>query len=185
MSMNNKQQYNINFSLDIVIHILILFTFLTVFFFAYVSKLEKQSLDNTVTKTINDNTYNFLNEFDQISNKYDVKVDWNIVNNIADNLIKNSQGEVPEIKKNNDRLFKGSMIAISIGFILFIISIIVLKYFLNYEIHIGHIILMNVIIFSITGLIEYLFFMNVASKYIPVTPDVISNTMLERVKKNI
>ena len=99
MSMNNKQQYNINFSLDIVLHILILFTFLTVFFCAYVSKLEKQSLDNTVTNTINDNTYNFLNEFDQISNKYDVKVDWNIVNNIADNLIKNSQGEVPEIKK--------------------------------------------------------------------------------------
>ena len=44
---------------------------------------------------------------------------------------------------------------------------------------------MNVIIFSITGIIEYLFFMNVASKYIPVTPDIISNTMLERVKQNI
>jgi len=182
--MNNKY-YNINFSLDIVLHVLILFTFLTVFFFAYVSKLEKQSLDNTVTDTINNNTTNFLNSFDEISNKYNVKVDWNTVNNIADNLIKNSQGEVPEIKQNNDRLFKGSMIGIIIGFILFIGSVIFLKYFLNYDIHIWHIILMNVIIFSITGLIEYLFFMNVASKYIPVTPDVISNTMLERVKKNI
>ena len=173
-----SEHYNINFSLDIVLHVLILFTFLTVFFFAYVSKLEKQSLDNTVTNTITDN-------IDQISNKYNVKVNWNIVNNIADNLVKNSQGEVPEIKQNNDRLFKGSIIAIGIGFILFIVSIIVLKYFLNYDIHIGHIILMNVIIFSITGVIEYLFFMKVASKYIPVTPDVISNTILEGVKKNI
>ena len=180
-----SEHYNINFSLDIVLHVLILFTFLTVFFFAYVSKLEKQSLDNTVTNTITDNTTNFLNNFDQISNKYNVKVNWNIINNIADNLVKNSQGEVPEIKQNNDRLFKGSIIAISIGFILFIVSIIVLKYFLNYDIHIGHILLMNVIIFSITGVIEYLFFMKVASKYIPVTPDVISNTILEGVKKNI
>ena len=44
---------------------------------------------------------------------------------------------------------------------------------------------MNLIIFSITGLIEYLFFANVASKYVPVTPDVISKTMLERAKYNI
>ena len=182
--MNNKH-YNINFSLDIVLHVLILFTFLTVFFFAYVSKLEKQSLDNTVSDTITGNTNNFLNNFDEISNKYNVKFNWNVVNDIADNLVKNSQGEVPEIKENNDRLFKDSIIAIGIVFILFITSIIVLKYFLNYDIHIGHIILMNVIIFSITGIIEYLFFMNVASKYIPVTPDIISNTMLERVKQNI
>jgi len=43
---------------------------------------------------------------------------------------------------------------------------------------------MNIIIFSITGLIEYFFFMNVASKYVPVMPNEITDTMLERIKHN-
>ena len=178
----SNREYITNFSLDIVLHVLILFTFLTIFFFAYVSKLEKQSLDNTVSNVINNNTDVFLTKFDEFTKKYDVKVKWNIINNIADNLVKNSQGEVPEIKQNNYRLFKDSVIAIIVGFIVFIISVIFLKYYMNYDVHIGHIILLNIVIFSITGIIEYLFFMNVASKYIPVTPDVISNTILERLK---
>lgn len=181
----NNNNYITNFSLDIVLHVLILFTFLTIFFFAYVSKLEKQSLDNTVSDVINNKTNTFLTKFDQLSTKYDVKVNWNIIDNIADNLIKNSQGEVPEIKQNNDRLFKDSIIAIIAGFTLFIMSVIFLKYYMKYDVHIGHILLLNIVIFSITGAIEYLFFMKVASKYIPVTPDVISNTILERLKYNL
>jgi hypothetical protein len=164
----DHKDYNINFSLDIALHVLILFTFLTIFFFAYVSKLEKQTLDSTVTGAISENTDNFLNDFDGITKKYNVNVDWNTVNNIADNLIKNSQGEVPEIKSNNQKLFTGSIIAISVAFVLFISTVIFLKYYLRYDIHIGHILLMNVIIFSITGLIEYLFFTNVASKMLLV-----------------
>ena len=53
------------------------------------------------------------------------------------------------------------------------------------NINISHILIMNLIIFSITGIIEFLFFNFVASKYIPVTPDTISNTALERLKYNI
>ena len=151
----------------------------------YISKLEKQTLDDTVSNTVGNNTTTFLNNLDQISKKYDVNINWDKINNIADKLIQNSKGEVPEIKKNNDRLFRGSMIAIGTCFILFIVLVLFLKYYLKYDIHIGHILLMNIIIFSITGLIEYLFFVNVASKYIPITPDVISNTMLERIKYNI
>jgi hypothetical protein len=177
--------YVTNFSLDIALHVLILFTFLAIFFFAYVSKLEKQSLDNTISDVINNKTNTFLTEFDQISKKYDINVNWNIINNMGDNLIKNSQGEVPEIKKNNDNLFKGSIITIITGFILFTIIVIFLKYYMKYDVHIGHILLINIIIFSLTGVIEYLFFMNVASKYIPVTPDVISDTILERIKYNL
>lgn len=175
---------NINFFLDVALHVLILFTFLTIFFFAYVSKLEKQTLDDTITNSISDNTNTLLNDIKQISQKYNIKVNWNTINEIAAKLIKNSQGEVPEIKENNDRLYKGSMIAIIVGYLLFIGAIIFLKFYMGYDIHIGHIILMNIIIFSITGLIEYFFFMNVASKYVPVMPNEISDTMLERIKYN-
>ena len=176
--------HNLNFSLDVALHVLILFTFLTIFFFAYVSKLEKQSLDNTITNSVSDNTNTLLNDIKQLSQKYNIKINWNTINEIADKLVKNSQGEVPEIKDNNEQLYKGSMIVIIVGYLLFIGIIIFLKYYMGYDIHIGHILLMNIIIFSITGLIEYFFFMNVASKYVPVMPNEISDAMLERIKYN-
>lgn len=176
--------HNLNFSLDVALHVLILFTFLTIFFFAYISKLEKQSLDNTITNSVSDNTNTFLNDIKQLSQKYNIKINWNTINDIADKLVKNSKGEVPEIKENNERLYKGSMIVIIVGYLLFIGIIIFLKYYMGYDIRIGHILLMNIIIFSITGLIEYFFFMNVASKYVPVMPNEISDTMLERIKYN-
>ena len=176
--------HNLNFSLDVALHVLILFTFLTIFFFAYVSKLEKQSLDNTITNSVSDNTNTLLNDIKQLSQKYNIKINWNTINEIADKLVKNSQGEVPEIKENNEQLYKGSMIVIIVGYLLFIGIIIFLKYYMGYDIHIGHILLMNIIIFSITGLIEYFFFMNVASKYVPVMPNEISDAMLERIKYN-
>ena len=181
----NNRYYNINFSLDIALHVLILFTFLTIFFFAYVSKLEKQTLDDTISNSVADNTDTLLTDINQLSQKYNIKINWDVINKIAATLIKNSQGEVPQIRENNDRLYKGSMIAIIVGFILFMSTIIFLKYYMKYDIHIGHILLMNLIIFSITGLIEYFFFTKVASKYVPVMPNEISDTMLERIKHNI
>ena len=181
----NNRYYNINFSLDIALHVLILFTFLTIFFFAYVSKLEKQTLDDTISNSVTDNTNTLLTDINQLSQKYNIKINWDVINKIAATLIKNSQGEVPQIRENNDRLYKGSMIAIIVGFILFISTTIFLKYYMKYDVHIEHILLMNLIIFSITGLIEYFFFTKVASKYVPVMPNEISDTMLERIKRNI
>ena len=42
---------------------------------------------------------------------------------------------------------------------------------------------MNFIIFSITGIIEYLFFIKVASKYNPIPPNMLLNTVLNKIKK--
>lgn len=176
---------NINFSLDIALHVLILFTFLTIFFFSYVSKLTKQSLDYVTNDAINNQTDNILNKIDELSNKYKFKINWNKLNEISDNIIQKSNNDIPEIKENNDRLFRGSIITISIAFVLFIVITIILKYHFNYDIHIKHILIMNLIIFSLTGLVEYLFFVNVASIYVPVTPNFTTNTMLDEVKKQI
>ena len=68
--------HNLNFSLDVALHVLILFTFLTIFFFAYVSKLEKQSLDNTITNSVSDNTNTLLNDIKQLSQKYNIKINY-------------------------------------------------------------------------------------------------------------
>lgn len=188
--MNND--YKINFSLDIALHVLILFTFLTIFFFAYISKLEKENLNNITNDVVVNKTSSLLDGIDgwqtKLNNwndKFDINIDWKVLDGIGDTLVQNSKDESPEIKKNNDNLFKYSIIAIIIAFVLFIGITIFLKYYMKYDIHIKHILIMNLIIFSITGGIEYLFFKNVASKYVPVTPDFTTNTVLDRIKYNI
>jgi len=184
--------YKINFSLDIALHVLILFTFLTIFFFAYISKLEKENLNSITNDVVVNKTNSILQSIDDWqtklntwNDKFNIDIDWKVLDEIGDTLVKNSKNESPEIKKNNDNLFKYSIISIIVAFILFIGITIFLKYYMKYDIHIKHILIMNLVIFSITGGIEYLFFANVASKYVPVTPDFTTNTMLDRIKYNI
>ena len=176
---------SINLSIDIALHVLILFTFLTIFFFVYVSKLEKQSINNVTTSLIQDQTSTFLEKIDIWDKKLGVDIDWKKLDDLSQNMEKNYNKEVPEIKKNNNNLLKNSIIIIVVIFIILNGVIFYFNFFTNYKIHMWHIIITNIIIFSITGVIEYLFFMKVASKYIPVTPDFTSTSVLDRIKYNI
>ena len=49
----------------------------------------------------------------------------------------------------------------------------------------SYIIKENIIIFISIGIIEFLFFTKVSSKYVPILPVQISTTVLERIKENI
>ena len=44
---------------------------------------------------------------------------------------------------------------------------------------------MNLIVFSITGLVEYLFFQYMASKYVPVNPTDIPGEVIQKIKTKI
>jgi len=174
---------NINFSLDIFIHVLLLFTFITIFFFTYISSITKKNLDNTTNSIITDKTDILLNKLDELTSKYNLKINWKNLDSLSDNLINNSDDEIPKIKKNNDELLKKTICILVSVYILLIFVILLLKYYYRININIKHILLMNFIIFTITAVIEYLFFVNVASKYDPVPPNLILNTVLNKIKK--
>ena len=55
----------------------------------------------------------------------------------------------------------------------------------KHNIEVKHILLENIIIFSFIGFIEYMFFANIAAKYIPVTPDILTTTALDRIKTKL
>lgn len=177
--------YSINMSVDIALHVFILFTFLTLFFFLNVSKLEKQSIDDTTNNLINDQANSFLNELDKWDKKLNTNINWKNVDKIAINMQEKYKDKVPYIENNNNNLLKNSIIIIIIIFILLIAFIIFIKYYTNIDLKLKHIIISNIIVFSITGFIEYLFFTQVATKYVPFTPDFTSKTVLERIKYNI
>lgn len=177
-----------NHSLNIGTHVFLLFTFLSIFFFAYAANLEKESVNKSLKSIIDDQTGTLLAEIDSWDKRLypeKTKINWNTINEKAKKLVDESQGELPEIKENNDKLYKFGVAVIIILFILLVTFTLYFMFVKKYDIHIGAILLENFVIFSCVGVIEYYFFSKVAIKFVPITPDFVSVTILERIKKNI
>jgi len=180
-----------NYIINIGLHIFILFTFLTIFFFLYISKLSKKLINKTFKKGIDQQLDGVLTNLDEWDEKLSyrspnsVSVNWQSIDQMAKKITANSQGELTEITENNNRL---KMIGggIIIGLLVLIVGLYYYFTRVKYiKIDIGRILMENVIIFSFIGMIEVYFFTKIISKFIPVTPDFAIVTILERVKFNI
>lgn len=177
-------QEQANYTINIGLHVLILFTFLTVFFFLIISKKEKKSIDGSFGNIINKKVDSLLNNIDKWDNKIkDFTIDWSQVNKVAGNITKNSQGEDPKITENNKKLryIAGGMVGTLI--LLLILMYLYYVFVKKYKISLGHILVENIVIFAFIGAIEYTFFINIAAKYIPESPDYISTSILDRIKE--
>ncbi len=180
-------QAQANYSLNIGLHIFILFTFLTIFFFAYISKLSKKSIQEELGGIIQKQVGSLLTQIDKWYKKISpvTSINWNKANKLAQKIIDNSRGELPEIKQNNKRLKIVSVVMIGSLLLLLISMYVYFRFAKGYDVHIGNIFIENIVIFAFIGMIEFTFFTNIASKYIPVTPDFVTTTVLERIKYNI
>jgi len=174
-----------NFAMNIGLHVLILFTFLTVFYFVYISKLTEKTVKDSFDNLINSNIKDILTQVDTMDKKSGNKlnIDWVAFNNYAKKLVNESQGVSPEIESNNKLKF------LAIGMIVLLVLVLFGLFFFfkwqGYRIKWWPIIKENLIIFSFVGVIEFLFFQKIAAAYIPVTPDFVATSVLERIKSNI
>ena len=176
--------------LNILFHVLILFTFLTIFFFTYISATEKKATQDAINNIINNQSKSILSEIDNLDKKIGEKIDWDKFKEISENIVnsdidydKTTDGE--SIKDNNNNIFWTS-IYIIIALIVVIIGYIVWHiYYKNNQLKIGEILKENFIIFLFVGTIEFLFFVYIVSKYTPTTPDIVGITAIEKIKENI
>ena len=171
----------VNYTLNISLHILILFSFLTIFFFSFISHLEQKSVDEALTSAINGQVGQLLTKLDGFSQDF-INIDWKTINDVAEKIQKDAVGALPAVKKNHRKLL---IVGISMIVGLFVIFSSIYVYFGVYKgvnINWKKIVIENLIVFSFVGIIEYLFFTTVASKYVPVTPDLLSKTILDRIK---
>tara|TARA_Y100000389_G_scaffold204178_1_gene255399 strand:- start:1287 stop:1853 length:567 start_codon:yes stop_codon:yes gene_type:complete len=177
--MDSSASYNIN----ITLHVLILFTFLTIFFFTFLSQVEVKNVNHVMSKLVGDQTKNTLDLIKSNSDKIpELSISKDNLSTVANNMEKSSKVPIKSISDNNKKLKKISIIMISCIFLLLVGMIIYYKVYKKYDIGFSHILIENLIIFSFAGIIEYLFFTNVAVKYVPVTPDVASSTILDGIK---
>lgn len=183
MSGHDNNDNNSSLIINIIIHTLILFIFLSVFFFDYISNKEQDALNNQVDVLCSKvpDILNLIKERDK--NKF---INWQVIKQKSIEELKTDDLNINEyIQDNNINLkyIAGSIILslLILGLCFYFYN----NYLLDKKIDISYIIKENIIIFIFIGLIEFLFFKNIASKYSSVFPVEISNTILERIKNNI
>ena len=164
--------------LNTLIHILILFIFLYIFFFFYISGAEEKITNTQVTNLAKNNVPTVLKFVDDYDTKK--KIDWDIVKKKAEKVINDpSNDSKSRADKNNNLKIVGGVI---------IVSLAILPYFVYIHYgspNISQILAENAVVFGFIGIVEYIFFTNTASHYVPVYPDVIGSTILERIKTKI
>lgn len=171
-----------NMGMDIGIHVFILFTFLSIFFVFYVSKLAKSALSSELKDNIDKTVSDKLNSINPMY-KPIVK---QALNKIPfEELKQNYIEENENVALNNQWLFRMIVIIDVFLLSLIVLSNIILYKSCNQNVPLKHILTINGIIFLFVGIVEYLFFTNVAVKYVPTEPSLIITSTLNSLKKHI
>ena len=171
--------------INILLHVLILFTFLSVFFFLYISNVEGIVLNNEIKSLTTSQTKKLLDYLNEKLPEWGLELPRSTIKKIANNLIEESNNDIDFIKKNNKNLQTRAYIIIFSILVILICIIIYYKYYKKIRIGISDIIIENLIIFSFAGLIEFFFFTEIASNYIPVDADFAINVVLNRIEKDL
>ena len=167
-------------AVNIGIHIMILFCILSCLFYFLISKVEKSTINSELTSNI-DNIVQSISQNPEISSYLHGQAQSAIAEKLKEAYIQPNE----VVATNNKWLFKSVIIAN--GAVFTVILVVILLLVLNCKecIQIGHIIAENVGTFLLVGVIEILFFLNVAIQYVPVHTDVVSNTFLREMSKNL
>lgn len=171
-----------NFIIDAFVHVIILCIVLSIFFFAVISPLEKDNLQSEIDNQIDDGLKDSINSLDP-QNKQTVK-----------DTITNNEELLKKIKKLYDNpsdeviLYNQSItninITIIISLILILITIsVILKLSCNKCVSLGKMVVENLFLFSMIGIMEYLFFVNIAMNYIPVKPSYMKTIIVDKLNK--
>ena len=168
----------VNFTANISIHVLFLFTILSILFIKIISKLSADSINGELISIISDSiddNYNKLN----IDKKILLNEGFKFVN--FKNIVNLYNDEDMARELNNKGIFNSIYIAI-IFLIIIIFIILMVSKKLCYNIPIKQILITNIIIFIGVSIIEYMFFKHIILKYIPVKPSFMMDYMVKKIQ---
>lgn len=177
-----KHSEKFSFFINILCHVLILLTFLTIFFFKYITHMTEKHLNTELKSVIGEETNKLLQFVESKDTQNEIR--WDYVATLSQRVMDEASKKVPFIEKNNQDLYDESMCTL----IMFAVGIVILvAYFLfrGVNLDLKFILLENLIIFAFIGMIEIYFFMNIASQYVPVMPDEAVDSAFSRLKHNL
>tara|TARA_B100001093_G_C26856077_1_gene1027475 strand:- start:3440 stop:3940 length:501 start_codon:yes stop_codon:yes gene_type:complete len=162
--------YYINLFYSIYLHVFLLFCFLSIFFWLIISKSEKKSINDEISKGIE-------------SGFKDIKISNRLLTSEVEKYLEAYyQGQDITVKKNNNILLIFNIAFISIFLIGFLLAVFVRYKLCNDNFNILEVFGENILILIFVGGIEYYFFMNIASKYIPIKPSYLPSIVEKKIK---
>lgn len=159
----------INFFYSVYLHVFLLFCFLTIFFWTVISKTEAKSLNREITNGIDQGLKNV-----HISDKLFDKSEQEYMRQYY-------KGKDSTVTRNNTHLLQFNIAFIVMLLIGLLASIFVRYALCGKSINWFEVIGENIIILLLVGVIEYYFFMNIASKYVPVMPSYLPNVVKKKI----
>ena len=179
-SLCHKPPKNVNFFINAIIHVFILLTIISVFFFVYVSQLAKDKFRTELSDVVDDNLVPALEGADKD------KIIKNLLKNIDPTLSQaaNYYNRENDTTKLENKWLMGSTIAIIVGLIIMTIAILVILKIFCRKIPFGMILRENALLFTLIGTVEILFFLYIAKNFIPTKPTLIMETVITSLKNN-
>jgi hypothetical protein len=175
---------SLDFFINVLIKVFLLFTILTVFFILIISKVEEDKMKGEINSLIDSYIPQMLSQLDSKSS------------GILKIIIKKYSGLIQSLNKKysqpsevntiyNKWLFRTS-IMISIGLLILLIAVVsVLTFTCTYDIGLKSKLISIFIAFIFIGIIEYLFFRYIAIKYIPIPPSYVISEIITDIKKSL
>lgn len=170
-------------TINVLVHVLILFSILSLLFWFVISKLETKTITNEVEDSIDtifDSYYQKLEPTQKMQLK--TLVDSNKETLQTMEAVYSEPDKVNTTK--NQWLLYVNILYICLLFFI-IVSVVITLWISCSKPPILGILKENIILFVFIGIIEVLFFLNVAVKYIPVKPSFMSQVSLETVKNSL
>lgn len=174
-----------NLFFSVFLHVLLLFIFLTIFFWSVIKNTESHSLYSEIDNSINSGLKCVnINEF--FPKTESEKIESFIENNEKE--VKNYfdgyfSKEDSTYKRNNSQLLQFNIVIIVLLFFGLLATIFVRYLICGKTLNLGEIIGENILILIFVGAIEYYFFMNVASKYVPVKPSYMPSVVQKKINE--
>ncbi len=170
----------IEYLLNLILHVIILFTILTVFFFVYISVLEKNAYQTEIESILRTELINQLNALPdpELVRSYFQNTDF-------DKYL--SQFEIPNtyVTINNNWLMAICIIILAFLILLFFTIYFFVHQTCHLKLDMYLIVYENICLFSITGVIEILFFIYIAYNYVPVSPTVMLDSFISDIQEKL
>ena len=183
---NNK----VNRTFSIFLQIVFIFTFLTLFFFLYVHKVENQSFKDQMNLVVDDlmTDVNIQDINKLLPSKMDNDIKIVLIDGVLDygkrKTYTQTKDDDDKVIKNNKKIFNNALkiLGIMIGFAIFVGLVLYFTGFcIPFKIHIKEVILAVFVI----GMTEYLFLTIITRSYLTADPSDVRHELGESIKKYI
>ena len=181
--MKIKYMRSLELIFNSLFHCVILFTVISLLFWLYIRKVEAKTLDNEIQRSIR-NIFR-----DNVESNPDLRQKAKLFatqNSVILNALSESYSGPDICSINTNKVIK----IMNVGFIVImwivvisVLSIMLMTCITNEHLYlIGYIFRQNIIIFICIGIIEFIFFLYVASKYSPIYPSEITQIVVNSVQ---